>query len=231
MASLAPNGSGVTAMSDELKLQQSVIEELEFDPAVNAAHIGVSVRGGVVTLTGHVETFAEKFAAEKAARRVRGVTGVAQEIEVHLPVDKKTGDDEIAQRAVKMLEWDVAVPLNAISVKVEHGIVSLSGTVEWAFQRAEAEYDIRKLSGVKGVINAIHVRPKVRAADVQAKLSAAFERNADLEAKRISVEVNDGKVVLGGKVDSWIEREAAERAAWSVPGVTSVEDRIVIARP
>ncbi len=218
-------------MSEELKLQQRVIDELEFDPAVNAAHIGVSARNNVVTLTGHVETFAEKFAAERAARRVKGVAGVAQEIEVHLPVDKKTGDDEIAQRAVKILEWDVAVPLNAIAVKVEHGIVTLSGIVEWAFQRAEAEYDIRKLGGVKGVVNAVTVRPKVRASDVEAKLVAAFERNADVEAHRISVEVSDGRVVLGGKVDSWIEREAAERAAWSVPGVAAVEDRIVIARP
>lgn len=218
-------------MSDELTLQQRVIDELEFDPAVNAAHIGVSVRGSVVTLTGHVETFAEKFAAERAARRVRGVTGVAQEIEVHLAVDKKTADDEIAQRAVKILEWDVAVPSNAITVKVEHGIVTLSGTVDWAFQRAEAEYDVRKLGGVKGVVNAITLRPKVRATDVREKLTAAFERNAEVEAKRITVEVTDGRVVLSGKVDSWIEREEAERAAWSVPGVTAVEDRIAIERP
>lgn len=218
-------------MSEELKLQQRVIDELEFDPAVNAAHIGVSVRGSVVTLTGHVETFAEKFAAERAARRVKGTSAVAQEIEVHLADDRKTADDEIAQRAVKILEWDVAIPRGAIQVKVEHGIVSLSGTVDWAFQRAEAEYDVRKLGGVKGVVNAIGVRPQVRTADVKAKLTAAFERNADVEAARITVDVNDGKVVLGGKVNSWIEREAAERAAWSVAGVTSVDDRIAITRP
>ena len=218
-------------MSDELKLQQRVIDELEFDPAVNAAHIGVSVRGGVVTLTGHVETFAEKFAAERAARRVKGTTAVAQEIEVHLPDDKKTADDEIAQRAVKILEWDVAIPRHAIQVKVEHGIVSLNGTVDWAFQRAEAEYDVRKLGGVKGVVNAIGVRPQVRPTDVRAQLIAAFERDADLEAARITVDVNDGKVVLGGTVNSWIEREAAERAAWAVAGVTSVDDRIAITRP
>lgn len=218
-------------MSDELKLQQRVIDELEFDPAVNAAHIGVSVRGSVVTLTGHVETFGEKFAAERAARRVKGVTGVAQEIEVHLAVDKKTADDEIAQRAVKILEWDVAVPSHAIAVKVEHGIVTLSGAVDWAFQRAEAEYDVRKLGGVKGVVNAVTLRPKVRATDVRAKLTAAFERSADVELKRITVEVTDGRVVLGGKVGSWIERDEAERAAWSVPGVTAVEDHIAIERP
>jgi len=217
-------------VSDELKLQQRVIDELEFEPAVNAAHIGVSVRGSVVTLTGHVETFAEKFAAERAARRIKGVSAVAQEIEVHLSVDKKTADDEIAQRAVKILEWDVAVPSDTIAVKVEHGIVTLNGTVDWAFQRAEAEYDVRKLSGVKGVVNLIAIRPRVRAEEVRAKLAAAFERNADLEAGRITVDVADGKVVLGGKVNSWTEREAAERAAWSVAGVTTVDDRIAIAR-
>jgi osmotically-inducible protein OsmY len=150
---------------------------------------------------------------------------------VHLPADRKTGDDEIAQRAVKLLEWDVAVPSNAVKVKVEHGIVSLTGTVDWAFQRAEAEYDIRKLGGVKGVVNAIAIRPKVRADEVRSRLLAAFERNADVEAGRITVEVNGGKVVLGGKVDSWSEREAAERAAWSVPGVIAVDDRIALGRP
>lgn len=217
-------------MADELELKQRVSDELEFDPAVNAAHIGVSVRGGVVTLTGHVDSFAEKFAAERAARRVKGVTGIAQEIEVHLPVDKKTADEEIAERAVKILEWDVAVPYKALSVKVEHGIVTLSGTVDWGFQRAEAEYDVRKLSGVKGVVNNIAVRPQVRAADVKSKLTAALERNADVEAGRITVEVNDGRVILSGTVETWSEREAAERSAWSVPGVTAVENRVVIAR-
>jgi osmotically-inducible protein OsmY len=216
-------------MSEELKLQQRVIDELEFDPAVNAAHIGVSVRGSVVTLTGHVESFAEKFAAERAARRVKGVTGVAQEIEVHLAEDKKTADDEIAQRAVKLLEWDIAVPAAAIAVKVEHGIVTLTGTVDWGFQRAEAEYDVRKLGGVKGVVNLIAIRPQVRAADVRSRLTAAFERNAHLEAKHLTIDVINGKVVLGGEVASWAEREAAELAAWSVPGVTAVDDRILIA--
>lgn len=218
-------------MSDEITLQQHVIDELEFDPAVNAAHIGVSVHGGIVTLTGHVETYTEKFAAERAARRVKGVDAVAQEIEVHLSDDKKTADDEIAARAVKMLQWDVAVPHDGIQVKVEHGIVTLTGTASWGFQRAEAEYDVRKLTGVKGVINAIAIQPKIEAASVRAKLTAALERNADVEAARITVEVQDGKIVLGGKVNSWSEREVAERAAWSVPGVTAVEDRIAIVRP
>jgi len=216
-------------MTEELRLQQRVIDELEFDPAVNAAHIGVSVRGNVVTLTGHVSTYGEKFAAERAARRVKGVTAVAQEIEVHLPEDKKTSDEEIAERAVKMLHWDVAVPHQGLQVRVAHGIVTLLGTVEWGFQRAEAEYDVRKLGGVKGVVNEIAVRPKLRVEDVQATLKAALERRADIEATQVKVEVDNGKVILQGKVGSWNEREAVEHAAWSVAGVKAVDDRIVVA--
>lgn len=215
-------------MNDELELQGRVMDELAFDPAVNAAYIGVSVHGTVVTLTGHVETYAEKFAAERAARRVRGVSGVAQEIEVHLPSDKKTADDEIAQRAVKILDWDVAIPPGAVKVKVEHGIVTLEGSVEWAYQRAEAEYDVRKLGGVKGVINAVVVRPRVTAEDVRGRLMAAFERSAEVEANGITIDVANGRVTLMGQVGSWMEREEAERAAWSLPGVVAVDDRITI---
>jgi osmotically-inducible protein OsmY len=218
-------------MSEDLKLQQRVIDELEFDPRVKAAHIGVSVREGVVTLNGHVESFVEKYAAERATRRVRGVKAVAEEIEVRLPSDKKTGDDEIAARAVRMLAWDVAVPLGGIQVKVEHGVVTLSGEVDWAYQRAEAEYDVRKLGGVKAVVNAICLRPQVNSFDVRAQIRAALERSADLEASGINVSVSDGKVVLSGTVRSWIEREEAARAAWSAPGVVAVEDQIQIARP
>lgn len=218
-------------MSEELKLQQRVIDELTFDPAVNAAHIGISVRGAVVTLSGHVESYAEKFAAERAVRRIKGVAGVAQELEVRLPTDKKVADDEIAQRAIKMIEWDVALPPGAVAIRVEHGVVTLEGAVDWAFQRREAEEDIRKLGGVKGVVNRLAVRPRVTSEDIRKKLVAAFERSAELEANGITVEVTNGKVVLGGKVDSWIERQEAERAAWSVPGVTAVEDRISIVRP
>jgi VCBS repeat-containing protein len=203
-------------MNDDLTLQQRVIDALEFEPSVNAAHIGVSVRGGVVNLSGHVESFAEKFAAERTARGVKGISAVAQEIEVRLPSDKKLDDDEIAARAVRLLHWDVSVRHERITVKVEHGIVTLSGEVDWQFQRGEAEYDVRKLSGVRSVINDIVVHPKIRAGDVAAK---------------IAVTVTGTKVTLSGKVNAWTEREAAERAAWSVPGVTQVEDRIEFARP
>ncbi len=218
-------------LGDDLQLQQRVLDELTFDPSVDAARIGVAAKGGVVTLSGHVGSVAEKFAAERAVRRVKGVKAIAQELDVHLPADKKTADDEIAQRAVKLLEWDVLIPPGAIAVEVEHGVLTLSGIVEWGYQRDEAERDLRRLGGVNGVINTIEVRPRVDAADVQSRLRAAFERNAELEASGISVTVKDNRVILSGKVKSWIEREEAERAAWSVPGVTAVDDRIAITRP
>lgn len=215
-------------MNEDAILQQRVIDELQFDPSLEAAHIGVSVRNGVVALSGHVESFVEKAAAERAARRVRGVKAVAQEIEVRLPGDRKTDDDEIAARAIKLLEWDVAVPHAAIQVKVTHGIVTLAGTVDWAYQRAEAEYDVRKLGGVKAVINDLRIRPQANVSDVRAMLRGAFERSAELDASRVAVDVANGKVVLSGKVRSWTERQDAERAAWSAPGVTAVENRIEI---
>lgn len=218
-------------MNEDLQLQKMVIDELEFEPSVKAAHIGVSARDGVVTLSGHVESYAEKFAAERAARRIKGVKAIAQELEVQLPFEHKTADDEIAARAVHLLDWDVAIPRGRISVKVEHGIVTLNGAVDWAYQRAEAEYDVRKLTGVKGVINDIMIVPRADIEDVRAKIRAALERNAELEANNITVSVADGKVTLGGKVKAWTEREAAERAAWSVAGVRQIEDHIELVRP
>ncbi len=218
-------------MQEDLKLQQLVVDELEFEPQVDAAHIGVSVRDGVVTLSGHVRSFVEKFAAERAARRVKGVKAVAQEIEVRLPSEAKTADDEIAARAVKILNWDALVPSDRITVKVEHGIVTLGGQVDWHHQRVEAEYDVRKLNGVVAVINDIIVLPKADAEDVRATIRAALERNAEVEANNIGIGVAEGKVTLTGKVNAWTEREAIERAAWSAPGVTQVEDRIELARP
>jgi osmotically-inducible protein OsmY len=219
------------AMTDDLVLQQRVIDEMEFEPSVNAAHIGVSVRDGVVTLSGHVDSFVEKFAAERTARRVKGVKAVAQELDVRLPGDRRTADEEIAARAVKLLNWDALVPHDRIGVKVEHGIVTLSGEVDWHFQRAEAESDVRKLGGVRSVINDIVVAPKLSAEDVREKINAALERNAEVEAAKVTVSVSGSKVTLAGRVDAWTEREAIERAAWSAPGVTEVEDRIELARP
>jgi osmotically-inducible protein OsmY len=218
-------------MKEDLKLQQRVVDELDFEPQVDGAHIGIGVRDGVVTLSGHVSSFVEKFAAERAVRRVKGVKAVAQELEVRLPSDAKTADDEIAARAVKILNWDALVPDGRITVKVEHGIVTLGGQVDWHHQRAEAEYDVRKLNGVVFVINEILVVPPVEPADVRATIRAALERNAEVEANNVIIDVSGGTVTLGGKVNAWAEREAIERAAWSTPGVTEVKDRIELARP
>lgn len=218
-------------MTTDLQLQQRVIDELEFEPSVNAAHIGVSARDGVVTLAGRVESFGEKLAAERAARRVKGVKAVAQELIVHLPADRKTADDEIAARAVSLLDWDSVVPHGRVTVTVERGIVTLAGTVEWQYQRSEAEQDILKLSGVQAIVNKIVVQPRVSTEDIHAKIRAALERNAVIEAGNITVNVSGSKVSLSGTVDAWTEREAIERAAWSAPGVTQVEDHIQLGRP
>jgi osmotically-inducible protein OsmY len=217
-------------MNEDLKLQQRVIDELEFTPEVNAAHIGISVHGGVVTLSGHVESLHEKHLAEAAVRRVKGVRAVAQELAVHLPSDRKTDDDEIAARAVHLLDWDAQLPSQALSVRVSQGIVTLTGNVEWDFQRRAAEADVRKLGGVRGVINEIRLKPKASTAEIRNMIHAAFERAADLRADGISVETSgSGVVVLRGKVHTLGEQVMAENAAWAVPGVTSVENRVDVA--
>lgn len=217
-------------MLNDETVRHDVIEELEWEPRLCAGRIGVAVHDGVVTLSGHVTSYAEKTAAENAVRRVKGVRAIAQEIEVHPPSERKTEDDEIAMRALKLLQWDVTVPSDGIAIKVEHGIITLTGEVEWQYQKDEAEADLRRLGGVKGVINAIAVRPRVDPRDVRAQIEKAFARNAQLDATRIAVQAEGGKVILGGQVSNCVEREIAARAAWSAPGVTQVEDRIEVIR-
>ena len=213
----------------DFDLRQDVLDELDFDPSINAAQIGVAVEKGIVTLSGHVSSYAEKIAAERIALRVRGVRGVAQEIEVRYPDEKKDADDEIAQRAAKILEWDSGVPLNKIKVKVERGYITLSGAVDWQFQRKAAETAVHKLSGVRGVINTIVVHPSVDAFDIKRRIENALKRNAELEADEIRVIASDGRVTLEGKVHAWSEREIAQQAAWAAPGVVSVDDRLTLA--
>ncbi|MBI3517302.1 MAG: BON domain-containing protein [Proteobacteria bacterium] len=215
-------------MKSDEQLQADVLEELAWEPQLDAAHIGVTAKNGVVTLMGHVGTFPEKYAAELAVRRVRGVRAIAQEIEVHLSEHKKRADDEIAGRAVAILQWDSSVPADRVQVKVERGYVTLTGEVDWNFQKAEIERVIHKLSGVTGIRNAIAVTPKVDAPDVRSRIRSALERDAALEAASISVTTIGSTVVLTGKVNGLAEREAAERAAWSAPGVTKVEDHITV---
>ncbi len=213
---------------DDLELRQLVIDELDFEPSINAANIGVSVEKGVVTLTGHVASYVEKIAAERAAERVKGVKAIAQEIEVRYPDHQKRSDDEIAQRAVNILHWSVQVPEGSIHVKVEKGWVTLGGAVEWQYQRLAAESAVRKLSGISGVSNLIEIRPRVAAADVHRKIMDSLKRNAEIEADSIRVTVDNDKVTLEGKVKAWYERGLAERAAWSAPGVKVVEDRLTL---
>ncbi len=212
---------------NNLALRSRVTDELEFEPSINAAHIGVTVESGVVTLTGYVATFAEKMAAEDAARRVKGVRAVADEVVVRPPGHKQTADDEIARRALDILRWDAVVPAGAIEVTVAHGWITLGGQVEWQFQRRAAEEAVRKLSGVIGVSNGLTIAPTVHAADVKAKIEAALQRRAEIEARNITITVRDGGfVVLEGTVDNWDERQAVASAAWSAPGVRSVEDHL-----
>lgn len=209
-------------------LRQAVLDELEWDPRFDAAHIGIVVDDGIVTLTGHVNSYAEKVAAEQAAKRVAGVRGLAQEIEVRYPGDRKTADDQIAKRALDILSWNTTIPADKISVTVQKGWVTLNGEVKWGYQRLEAESTVRRLSGVTGITNAIKVASPVAATDVKERIEKAMRRNAEIEAKAIQVSVSGGKVTLEGKVKAWYERDLAERTAWSAPGVTSVEDRISI---
>ena len=216
-------------MISEHQLRQDVLDELDFEPSVNAAHIGVGVNAGVVTLTGFVSSYREKLAAERAARRVKGVKAIAEGIEVRLPSDRKTADDEIAGRAVDILKWWVGFPADRISVKVEKGLVSLTGEVDWQFQKAEAEAAVHHLSGVVGVVNLVQVRSTVHDSEVKEKIQKALRRSAELDASRITVQAEGGgKVVLKGKVHAWYERDLAEQAAWAAPGVTAVVDHILI---
>ena len=209
-------------------LREDIVNELDFEPRVNAAHIGVIVEKGIVTLSGHVSSYLEKVAAEDAVRRVKGVRAIATEIEVRYPFEKKTADDEIARRAVDILAWDATVPRNAVKITVHEGRVTLSGDVNWQFERKTAEDQIRKLSGVNAIVNNIRLKPSVKPADVRIRIENALKRNAEVEADAIHVSVDGGTVALEGVVHDWAERDAAERAAWSAPGVTAVNDRLTI---
>ncbi|MFC5525370.1 BON domain-containing protein [Rhodanobacter ginsengisoli] len=215
-------------MDDKL-LQQNVIDELDFEPSIDSADIGVTAERGVITLSGHVPSYTQKVAAERAAWRVKGVKAIAQEIQVRFPGDKKSNDDEIAQRAIDILAWTSSVPHDSVHVKVQNGWVTLMGEVGWNYQREAAETSIRRLSGVLGVTNDIALTPAVQSADIVERINNALKRQAEVEASRIRVFVRDGgRVSIEGEVDNWEERRAVERAAWSAPGVRMVEDHLRI---
>lgn len=215
-------------MKSDNKIQQDVMEELQWEPSVENANIGVAVKDGIVTLSGFVSTYTSKLAAEEAARRVAGVRGLAEEIEVRFTSDPKTADPEIASRIADVFDWSPTIPHSTIDVKVEKGWVTLSGTVDWHYYREAAREAAARINGVKGVTNLITVKKSPSGIDVRERIVAAFKRASDIDASTINVMVDGDKVKLSGKVHSRHERKIAERAAWAAPGVNRIEDNIMV---
>ena len=215
-------------MKTDAQLKQDVIDELTWDPKVDAKDIGVIIKDGIVTLTGHPGSYAEKYAAEKAAQRVQGVRVLATELNVRLTTSFEHTDSDIAGAAQRALDWNTLVPAT-VQAKVEKGWLALKGEVQWDYQRREAERAVRYLSGVLGVNNLITVKPTVTAGDLKKEIQDALKRHADREAEKIQVSVAGSRVTLRGKVDSWADMNAAVGAAWSAPGVASVMNELAVA--
>ncbi|MGH7289139.1 MAG: BON domain-containing protein [Myxococcota bacterium] len=213
------NDGRMEADMNDTQLQRDVLNEIEWEPSVHAAEIGVAVKGGVVTLNGTVGSYAEKLAAEIAAKRVRGVLAVTGEIEVKLPSSLKRTDAEIARAVLDALGWNVELPHDKVKVKVEDGWVTLEGELDWAFQRDAAMRSVRYLTGVRGMTSLVTIKPRVETSTIKRRIADAFRRNAELDAGRIWVDAIGGRVALYGRVHSWQEHEQATQVAWSAPGV------------
>jgi osmotically-inducible protein OsmY len=212
---------------DDLSLRKDVLEELEWDPSIDSRTIGVAVEDGIIALTGHVASYADKTNAEKIVKRVHGVQGVANDLEVRLPTSIERDDVDVARAAVDALEWNASVPKDRIQASVSNGWVTLEGEVDWYYQKRAAEDAVDIIAGVRGVTNKINVKAlQARAEDVKEKIEAALRRNAEIDANNIEVRTTDGRVTLTGTVRSWVERQDAVNAAWSAPGVTNVDDQI-----
>jgi len=217
----------IDTRTDE-QIQRDVFAELKWDARVLPNEIGVAVKNGIVTLTGWVDTYSKRWAAEEAAHRVRGVVAVVNDIEVKLPSSAERTDPDIAAAAIHALRWDAFIPMEKIKVTVSKGWVTLEGEVEWQFQKVDAERVVRRLTGVKGVTNLIVVKPRVTASDLKRKIEEALVRSVKTDAEHITVNVEGSKAILKGMVRSWAEKEEAERAAWLAPGITEVDNRITI---
>lgn len=215
-------------MLRDTELQKKVIDELRWEPSVKDEEIAVAAKDGVVTLSGTVDTYPQRYAAVRAAERVRGVRAVADEIEVTLPGMHARTDTEIAHTVSEALRWNVELPKDKVKAKVSGGWVTLEGTVDWQFERRAAERSVRYLTGVKGIINLILLKPRASSYDVSQRIKEALRRGAEEDAAKIEVSAHDGKVTLKGAVRSWAERRDAEYAAWNALGVIDVDDRIAV---
>lgn len=215
-----------TLLRTDEEIQKDVLAELKWDARLQPNEVGVSVKDGVVTLTGWVDSYLKKWTAEDVAHRVAGVKAVANDIEVKLATERT--DADIAAQAVHALEWDAFVPSDKVKVTVSKGWVTLRGEVEWQYQKEDAERVVRRLAGVKGVTNLVTVKPHTTASELKRKIEDALVRNAEIDARKITVEIQGSKAILRGTVRSWAEREEAERVAWSAPGITAVENRITL---
>jgi len=215
-------------MKTDLEIQKDVMDELKWEPLLNASEIGVSVKDGVVTLSGKLDSFYKKVRAEKAAKRVQGVRAVAEDIEIKLEDSIKKTDAEIAQAVLDALKWHSAIQEDRLKVTVDNGIVTVEGDVDWKFQKDSVRIMIEKLNGVKGIINNISVKAKVVPKEIKSKINAAFHRSATLDSNKISVITEGNKVILNGNVRSLAEKKDAERAAWFAPGVEEVENNLEV---
>jgi osmotically-inducible protein OsmY len=215
-------------MKTDLEIQQDVMNEVKWQPFLKSANIGVAVKNGIVTLSGNVDNYSQKIQAEKAAKKVTGVKAIAEDIQIGVSPAFERTDADIAESVMYALKWHAAVPEDRIKVKVENGIVTLEGEVEWEYQRNSAKESVNNLLGVRNLVNLITIKPRVIAFDVRSKISNALHRTATVDSERVFIEVNGNKVILNGKVRSYAEKEDVENAAWCAPGVSRVESHLEV---